>query len=398
VAVATASETGWHNRLNGMNDERGYRLASAKRDDVFVHGRVRVRPEADRVVVDQEGNVVLQVPGASVAEFVPGRQEVAFVTRTLRENAESGGTARDDYRWFFERYSLPEGKRLSRCEVARRWIVGWPVAIVFAKKDKGRIARVRCRDEDGGYSCFIELSADGDREVGTPAERAGKVKAVVAKKRAVNLYTTPEELAALAAQSDALAAAVATNARTPADLLDTLASHPNVEVRSAVARHAALPKAARERLAADPEPAVRSALLNPDNAFWDAAAEKFVYRKRDRALADRSVEDPDPAVRTAAARATRDEGVLCRLARDPDVRVRMACIRWGIPVSVERILAADSSAKVRLKLAESRAPRKCGRAENIDGAALAFLLVDSSARVRAAAALLKPYGENGPPP
>lgn len=57
-------------------------------------------------------------------------------------------------------------------------------------------------------------------------------------------------------------------------------------------------------------------------------------------------------------------------------------------------------AQVRLKVAVSRHPRKCGRSPSIDGEALVLLMNDASAKVREAAAALKPYpkGTRKPPP
>ncbi|MBK6691653.1 MAG: hypothetical protein IPG50_05535 [Myxococcales bacterium] len=55
---------------------------------------------------------------------------------------------------------------------------------------------------------------------------------------------------------------------------------------------------------------------------------------------------------------------------------------------------------MRLKVAVSRHPRKCGRSPSIDGVAPVLLMNDASAKVREAAAALKPYpkGTRKPPP
>lgn len=347
----------WLGRAPKMaaDNNRRYAIGEVSPAGEYRHGVVRVRrARVCAVWARDSGRLVLGVDGAEALELVPNRAQAVLVRVELEGDAEYSGTSRGDYQWFFERYDLLTGDRLSSMKLES---FGWLVAITFSKRERGTIARVRCGDETGGYSIWVELLETGDREVLSPAERKHGPKAKTAKEEAENVFTTLERLAELAELSDALAASVAANPVADAELLSKLALHPSASVRRQVAGHGRADLETQLLLLKDPERDVRCALVGVRQPY-------------------------DPNTKRFGPRPRRSLELLAILATDADllVRKRLAS-KQHIPEEIERALAADRDAGVRRALAASRITMPT---DLIDA-----LASDRSALVRAAAARLQ---------
>ena len=333
-----------------------YAIGEVTPSGEYRHGVVRVARSASRGVWARDtGRLVLGIDGAEVLELVPNCAQAALVRVELKSDAAHSGTSRRDYQWFFERYDLATGERLGSLKLEP---FGWLVAITFSKRERGEIARVRCGDESGGYSIWVELSDAGDREVGSPSERKHGPKAKTAKQEAENLFTSLERLAELAEISEALAVSVAANPVADVKLLGKLAQHQDASIRREVARHGVVDLETQRLLANDPDRDVRRALVGVRQPY-DPVGKKYLARPR------------------------RPLEILAILATDTDplVRKRLAS-KQHIPQQIERTLASDPNADVRRALAASRITMQV---DLID-----VLRSDRSAVVREAAARLRP--------